>query len=664
MMAQFETVLIANRGEIACRIIRSAKSLGYGTVAVYSEADRGSAHMRAANVAVGIGPAPAVQSYLDIDKIIDAACRTGADAIHPGYGFLAENEGFAQACADAGLVFIGPSPEAIRVMGDKAEAKRRMLEAGVPCVPGYNGPEQSDAILLAESHQIGVPLLVKASAGGGGKGMRFVDDPGDIGPAIEAARREAMNSFGNDTLILERAIRNARHIEIQIFADSHGNVVHLGERDCSIQRRHQKVIEEAPAPNFSPALREAMGNAAIQAARAINYCGAGTVEFLLTGEGDFYFLEMNTRLQVEHPVTELITRQDLVAWQLSVAQGDPLPLTQDQISFKGHAIEARLYTEMPHRGFMPATGTVQVWRPAHGDGIRVDHGLSCGQEITSFYDPMVAKIIAYGPDRDVARRRLKAALKATVLLGVETNAGFLTDLLDHTAIVHSTADTGFLDGEMDALDLSGPVASPGQAALAAVLMLRRGSAGLAGIAPELLDWHSDGHADSYFGLGDGQNSFDLRVTTKGNGTYSISQGDQCVRVEILQDTAPAITASIDGITRTGAYAFDGDQAVLLQFDGPALRLHDEQGDPFSTTSSGAQDQIIAPLHGKVLKLMVAEGQDVAEGTPLLIMEAMKMEHTITAPLAGRIANVSTSEGQQVSINARLIRIEPQEEAEQ
>ena len=663
-MARFDSVLIANRGEIACRIIRSAKSLGYGTVAVCSDADKGSAHMRAADIAVAIGPAPATQSYLSIPAIIDAALKTGAGAVHPGYGFLAENDGFAQACADAGLVFIGPSPEAIRVMGDKAEAKRRMIDAGVPCVPGYNDGDQSDATLLAAARDIGVPLLVKASAGGGGKGMRFVEDTNDIQDAIEAARREALSAFGNDTLILERAIRNARHIEIQVFADSHGNVVHLGERDCSIQRRHQKVIEEAPAPGVSPALREEMGNAAVQAARAINYCGAGTVEFLLSGDGSFYFLEMNTRLQVEHPVTELITGQDLVAWQLAVAQGDPLPLTQDQIRFDGHAIEARLYTEMPHKGFMPSTGKVQVWQAPKGDGIRVDHGLETGQEITSFYDPMVAKIIAYGPDREVARRRLKAALKRTVLLGVETNAGFLAGLLDHPAVIDSAADTGFLDREMGALGLSAPGAEPGVAALCAVLMQRRCVAGQGAIAPELLGWHSDGQATAYFRLSDGQNTFDPCVTVKGGDTYAVSLGDQVFDVEIEQDVAPALGASVNGIARRGHYAFDADHGLLIQFDGPPVRLSDELANPFAAASSGTQDRVVAPLHGRVLKLMAHEGQEVAEGTPLLIMEAMKMEHTITALVTGRIAEISTAEGQQVTINAQLIRFEPTEEADQ
>jgi len=663
-MARFDSVLIANRGEIACRIIRSAKSLGYGTVAVCSDADKGSAHMRAADIAVAIGPAPATQSYLSIPAIIDAALKTGAGAVHPGYGFLAENDGFAQACADAGLVFIGPSPEAIRVMGDKAEAKRRMIDAGVPCVPGYNDGDQSDATLLAAARDIGVPLLVKASAGGGGKGMRFVEDTNDIQDAIEAARREALSAFGNDTLILERAIRNARHIEIQVFADSHGNVVHLGERDCSIQRRHQKVIEEAPAPGVSPALREEMGNAAVQAARAINYCGAGTVEFLLSGDGSFYFLEMNTRLQVEHPVTELITGQDLVAWQLAVAQGDPLPLNQNEIRFDGHAIEARLYTEMPHKGFMPSTGKVQVWQAPKGDGIRVDHGLETGQEITSFYDPMVAKIIAYGPDREVARRRLKAALKRTVLLGVETNAGFLAGLLDHPAVIDSAADTGFLDREMGALGLSAPGAEPGVAALCAVLMQRRCVAGQGAIAPELLGWHSDGQATAYFRLSDGQNTFDPCVTVKGGDTYAVSLGDQVFDVEIEQDVAPALGASVNGIARRGHYAFDADHGLLIQFDGPPVRLSDELANPFAAASSGTQDRVVAPLHGRVLKLMAHEGQEVAEGTPLLIMEAMKMEHTITALVTGRIAEISTAEGQQVTINAQLIRFEPTEEADQ
>ncbi len=449
-MAAFRRILIANRGEIACRVIRSARALGYETVAVYSEADANAPHVRMADLAVPIGPAPAAQSYLSIDRLVEAARVAKADALHPGYGFLSENADFAAACRDAGLVFIGPPPEAIRSMGNKAEAKRLLGAAGLPCLPGYHEADQSDGRLARAAETIGFPVMVKAAAGGGGRGMRLVASAAELPAALAAARAEALNAFGSDELILEKAVEHARHIEIQIFADGHGNVIHLGERDCSIQRRHQKLIEEAPSPAVTAGLREAMGQAAVAAARAIHYVGAGTVEFLLDADGAFYFLEMNTRLQVEHAVTEAITGQDLVAWQIRVAAGERLPLVQAEVAFAGYAIEARLCAEDVPGDFLPQSGAVLAWQPPEGPGIRVDHGLAAGLAVTPYYDSMLAKIIAFGTDREEARRRLIAALERCLLLGIATNRALLIDCLDHPEFVAGKATTSFL----------APIASP------------------------------------------------------------------------------------------------------------------------------------------------------------------------------------------------------------
>ena len=464
----FSKVLVANRGEIAWRVMRTARAMGYRTVAVYSDADREAPHVAFADEAVRIGPPPVGESYLSIERVLEAARASGADAVHPGYGFLSENEAFATACEAAGLVFIGPPPAAIAAMGNKAAAKRRMIEAGVPCVPGYQGAAQDDATLETEALRIGLPVMVKAAAGGGGRGMRLVTRAEDLLEAIRTARTEAESAFGSGELILEKAVVDARHVEIQIFADSHGNVIHLGERDCSVQRRHQKVVEEAPSPAVDADLRRRMGAAAVAAAKAIGYRGAGTVEFLLGGDGAFYFLEMNTRLQVEHPVTEAITGQDLVAWQLRVAAGEPLPLTQEQVAFSGHAIEVRLYAEDAYAGFLPQTGRIDVWRPAGGAGVRIDHGMKDGLSISPFYDPMIAKVIAHGATREEARKRLVLALRETVVLGPITNRHFLVRLLDHPAFAAGEATTAFLDRH----DFPGPAISDAHWQAAAVLLWR------------------------------------------------------------------------------------------------------------------------------------------------------------------------------------------------
>ena len=443
----FSKILIANRGEIACRVIRTARKLGYQTVAVYSDADRDAPHVALADEAVHIGPSPAAESYLKVDAILEAARKTGADALHPGYGFLSENAAFAKACADAGVVFIGPPPDAITAMGDKALAKQRMLQAGVPCAPGYLGADQSDAVLTQEAHRLGYPLLVKAVAGGGGRGMRLVRNDAELQPGLEGARREAISAFGDGTLMLERLIDNGRHIEIQVFADAHGNAVYLGERDCTAQRRRQKVIEEAPSPVVSPAMREAMVRDAVAAALAVGYRGAGTVEFIVDEHLKHYFLEMNTRLQVEHPVTECITGFDLVEWQLQVAAGEPLPARQEDICLSGHAIEARLYVEDPYTGFAPQTGTVAYWQPERAlqAGVRIDDGIQQGSVISPFYDPMVAKVIVHGRDRSDAIRRLRAALANAPLLGLKNNGRFLSDLVDHPAFREARMTTTLID---------------------------------------------------------------------------------------------------------------------------------------------------------------------------------------------------------------------------
>ena len=469
-MRTFKSILVANRGEIAVRVMRTAQALGYKTIAVYSEADANAPHVQMADDAVLIGPGPVGQSYLDMDRILAAAKETGAQAIHPGYGFLSEKADFARACEAEGLVFIGPSAEAIDLMGNKAAAKRRMIAADVPCVPGYEDADQSDDVLIAAAKTIGYPIMVKAAAGGGGRGMRLVDDAKGLPGALASARSEALNAFGSDELILEKAIIRPRHVEFQIFADSLGNVIHLGERDCSVQRRHQKVVEEAPCPVMTDDLRARMGAAAVEAARSIDYRGAGTIEFLLDDAGEFYFLEMNTRLQVEHPVTEMITGLDLVGLQIQVAEGHPLGLTQDDIKLSGHAIEVRLYAEDTTQDFLPCTGTIDLWQPAVGEGLRFDAGIESGQDVSPFYDPMIAKVIAWGETREVARHRLIEALEDTVLFGLTTNLGFLIDILGKQAFAKGEATTGFIADEFDAAALAEPAPDKMEAAMAAVIV--------------------------------------------------------------------------------------------------------------------------------------------------------------------------------------------------
>ncbi|WP_324774932.1 biotin carboxylase N-terminal domain-containing protein [Streptomyces kunmingensis] len=632
----FETVLVANRGEIAVRVIRTLRELGIRSVAVYSDADADARHVREADEAVRIGPAPAAESYLSVERLIEAAARTGAQAVHPGYGFLAENAGFARACESAGLVFIGPSADAIALMGDKIRAKETVAAAGVPVVPGGRDPELAEA-----ARQLGAPVLLKPSAGGGGKGMRLVRDLTTLEDEIAAARREARASFGDDTLLVERWIDGPRHIEIQVLADAHGSVVHLGERECSLQRRHQKIIEEAPSVLLDEATRAAMGAAAVEAARSCGYRGAGTVEFIVPGSDPaaYCFMEMNTRLQVEHPVTELITGLDLVEWQVRVAAGEPLPFTQDDITLTGHAVEARLCAEDPSRGFLPSGGTVLALSEPDGAGVRTDSGLSEGTEVSSLYDPMLAKVIAYGPDRATALRRLRAALARTVTLGVPTNAGFLRRLLAHPDVVAGALDTGLVERAVDALvDSEVPAA-----VYAAAGKLRQGR-----LAPA----RDESWADPF----DRADGWRLGGTPAWTVHHVRVPGHDPVEVrvrgaEILVDGVPAEPARLTAVA--------GD---WLGLDGDAWHVqdHDPVAASLTGAGSGGAGSLTAPMPGTVTVVKVAVGDEVAAGQSLLVVEAMKMEHVIASPHAGVVTELDVTPGTTVAMDQILAVVDPLE----
>ncbi|MEU3824546.1 acetyl-CoA carboxylase biotin carboxylase subunit [Streptomyces sp. NPDC029080] len=639
----FDTVLVANRGEIAVRVIRTLRSLGVRSVAVFSDADADARHVREADTAVRIGPAPAAESYLSVERLLDAAARAGAQAVHPGYGFLAENAGFARACEEAGLVFIGPPADAIALMGDKIRAKETVQAAGVPVVPGSSGSGLSDAQLAAAAREIGVPVLLKPSAGGGGKGMRLVRELSALEEEVAAARREAGASFGDDTLLVERWVDRPRHIEIQVLADGHGNVVHLGERECSLQRRHQKVVEEAPSVLLDEATRAAMGEAAVQAARSCGYRGAGTVEFIVPG-GDpssYYFMEMNTRLQVEHPVTELVTGLDLVEWQLRVAAGERLGFAQEDVRLTGHAVEARICAEDPARGFLPSGGTVLLLDEPQGEGVRTDSGLSEGTEVGSLYDPMLSKVIAYGPDRETALRRLRAALARTVTLGVQTNAGFLRRLLAHPAVVAGDLDTGLVERVVDEL-VSTDVPDEVYEAAAAVR--------LEALRPRDEGWTDPFSVPSGWRLGGTPKppAFHLRVhepvtyTPRGSATV----------------TDAAVSVTLDGVRH--AFHRAGD---WIGRDGDAwqVRDHDPVAASLTRSAHAGADSLTAPMPGTVTVVKVAVGDEVAAGQSLLVVEAMKMEHVISAPHAGTVAELDVTPGTTVAMDQVLAVIAPHEE---
>jgi len=620
----FGKILVANRGEIAWRVMRTARTMGYRTVAVYSDADRQAPHVAYADEARHIGPSPVGESYLSIDRVLDAARRSGADAVHPGYGFLSENESFATACEKAGLVFIGPPPAAIAAMGNKAAAKRRMIDAGVPCVPGYQGADQSDANLETEARRIGLPVMVKAAAGGGGRGMRLVEREADLLDAIRTARTEAESAFGSGELILEKAVVDARHVEIQVFADSHGNVIHLGERDCSVQRRHQKVIEEAPSPAVDAGLRGRMGAAAVAAARAIGYRGAGTVEFLLGADGAFYFLEMNTRLQVEHPVTEMITGQDLVAWQLSVAAGAALPLTQEQVAFAGHAIEVRLYAEDAYAGFLPQTGRIAVWRPPTGPGIRVDHGMKDGLVISPYYDSMIAKVIAHGATREEARARLVQALRQTIVLGSTTNRHFLIRLLEHPAFAAGKATTAFIGEHFSGDALAPPPVSDAHWKLAAALLWRQSAERY---PAALRGWRNSNPEPTPIRLAAGSEERTLLMTA--------------ADAEAIDETAPFHIAGND---------------IIVDHEALAVRFTDRTYAPPAAAAAGSDGKLRAPMDGRIVAIKVAAGDSVSRGQTLIVLEAMKIQHQLKAGLDATIESVAVREGQQVANRTVLVTL--------
>ncbi len=660
-MTTFRNILVANRGEIAMRVMRSAKTLGYKTIAVYSEADRDAPHVQFADDAALIGPAPVAESYLDMNRILKAAKETGAEAIHPGYGFLSENAEFAKACEDAGLVFIGPTGESIDLMGNKAAAKRRMIDAKVPCVPGYEGEDQSDSALLTAARDIGYPLMVKAAAGGGGRGMRLVFAESELQTAIETARSEAQNAFGSGELILEKAIVRPRHVEVQVFADTHGNVIHLGERDCSVQRRHQKVVEEAPCPIMTPELRTRMGAAAVEAARSINYRGAGTVEFLLDEQAEFYFLEMNTRLQVEHPVTEMITGLDLVALQIRVAEGKALGVVQEEVTLSGHAIEVRLYAEDPAQDFLPVTGAVELWAPAEGEGVRIDSGITTGQEISPFYDPMLAKIIAWGENRQIARNRLVNTLKGTILFGTTTNNKFLIDVLERETFKEGQATTAFIEEEFEMVQLENSALSLQEAGVAAVLQYigerETAAAASLGINTELQNWGSPGYLVSRYLYSVAGQEMNMTVVPQGATTYTVTLGEKQLAVEILNVNGIEAIVAIDNRRSVVRFLCPAPGIIHLAMEGRTLTLRNEVAFAGLLEEAGGGGRIVAPMHGLLLEVFVKVGDVVEKGTRLAVLEAMKMQHQILAEVNGSITGIHVAAGTQVAADDLLIEIE-------
>ena len=660
------SLLIANRGEIACRVARTAGAMGIRTIAVYSEADADAPHVRACDEAWPVGPAPAAESYLVVDRILDIAKRSGADAVHPGYGFLSENAGFAKACAVAGIIFVGPPANAIEAMGSKAGAKALMEKAGVPLVPGYHGADQDDGTLAEAARAIGFPVLLKASAGGGGKGMRVVRSDDELLAAIGAAKREGKSSFGDDRLIVEKYLERPRHVEVQVFADSHGHSVHLFERDCSAQRRHQKVLEEAPGPGIDAGTRARLGKAAVDAATAVGYVGAGTVEFIMDESGSFHFMEMNTRLQVEHPVTELITGLDLVELQLRVARGEPLPFAQDDLSITGHAVEVRLYAEDPNRDFLPQTGHLEhLHLPDTLPGIRIDSGVAQGGAVSIHYDPMIAKVIAHGPDRAAALTRLASALGEVRVVGVTTNAGFLKRLVEHPGVMGGAFDTGLIAREIDVLCPPPEPPPTGIVALIAFAELQAEAETARRRASETGDPHSpwarsDGwrlndQAYQDLVLIDGEIRIPVRAMPLPNGVRVTCAGET---VSVTGTRAPdgTLDARIDGIRRSAHVMISGARRVVFT-EGRSWVVTLE--DPLAVTDDAEEigGALTAPMPAKVTAVHVQVGDPVTRGAPLVVLEAMKMEHTITAPADGTVATLPVGEGDLVEEGAVLVSLD-------
>ena len=652
VLTPFNKILVANRGEIALRVMRSARALGYRTVAVYSTADAGARHVREADQAVCIGQALPTQSYLNIGAILDAARKTGADAVHPGYGFLAESAAFAQACRDASLVFIGPSPEAILAMGDKAEAKRLMQQAGVPCIPGYQGDDQSEARLASEAARIGYPVMIKATAGGGGRGMRLVNSAPEFAALLGSAQSEAKNAFGDATMLLERALVGPRHIEIQVFADRHGNAIHLGERDCSVQRRHQKLIEEAPSPAVSAQLRERMGATAVAAVKAIHYEGAGTLEFLLDIEGNYFFMEMNTRLQVEHPVTEAITGLDLVELQLRVAAGEPLALAQSDVAFDGHAIEVRLCAENPGDSFMPQSGTMALWQMP--EDLRVDHAMQSGAEISPFYDSMIAKLIGHGANRDEARRKLLRGVQGAVVLGVTTNQAFLARCLAHPMFAQGGATTAFIGAHLSQLLEADREALARAAALGAALLIAS-AAGLKRSDNERR-WNATLPINQRFAINGTPCVASMLQLSKSRFDTTIDAR----RFELdLVDVGPrSVRFTCDGVSESAAYHRDAAR-LLLSHCGRAYEIDDRTRAAAvrHDAASGSDGRLRATMNGRIVALGVTVGERVVAGQAIVTLEAMKMEHVHAAPRGGIVKVLNVALGVQVQVGSVVAEIE-------
>lgn len=644
---KFSKVLVANRGEIAVRVMQTAKAMGYQTVAVYSDADHNARHVQEADEAIYIGASKVSESYLSIGKIIDACKKTGADAVHPGYGFLSENTDFAQACIDNQITFIGPTASAIELMGSKRLSKIAMIEAGVPCVPGYEGDRQDLEYLATQAEQIGFPIMVKASAGGGGRGMRFVQQSSELVEALQTARSEAENAFGSGELILEKAVIAPRHVEIQVFGDTHGNYVYLFERDCSIQRRHQKVVEEAPCPVMTPELRQQMGEAAVAAAKACAYIGAGTVEFLLDTSGAFYFLEMNTRLQVEHPVTELITGLDLVEWQLRVANGEQLPLQQHELALNGHAIEVRLYAEDPRQDFLPQTGQVLRWQPATLPNVRIDHGMLATDEVSPFYDPMVAKVIAYGKTREDAIRLLARAVDDCILLGVNSNKQFLVNLLRHPVVVAGDTNTAFIQRHFqNDSSLHKQVLSLENLAIAAALFSQSKVTAV---------WQTGLGVPLPLKLKYDDQQIQLQLSSV-NNTFTAQLCDQTVCIEVLERTPEQLVYLIDGVRRRVQYVLDDDQLYLDRENGNLAIRNVTYAAPEIADVAG-DGNIRAPMDGAVVNILVNKGDQVVKGQTLLVLEAMKIQQQIKSDVDGVVEDVLGQQGQQVKKRQMLFTIQ-------
>ncbi|MBN6494769.1 acetyl/propionyl/methylcrotonyl-CoA carboxylase subunit alpha [Acinetobacter pittii] len=644
---KFSKILVANRGEIAVRVMQTAKAMGYQTVAVYSDADRNARHVQEADEAVYIGASKVSESYLSIAKIIEACKKTGADAVHPGYGFLSENTDFAQACIDNQITFIGPTASAIELMGSKRLSKIAMIEAGVPCVPGYEGNRQDLEYLAAQAEQIGFPIMVKASAGGGGRGMRLVQHSSELIEALQTARSEAENAFGSGELILEKAVIAPRHVEIQVFGDTHGNYIYLFERDCSIQRRHQKVVEEAPCPVMTSELRQQMGEAAVAAAKACAYVGAGTVEFLLDVSGTFYFLEMNTRLQVEHPVTELITGLDLVEWQLRVANGEQLPLQQHELTLTGHAIEVRLYAEDPRQDFLPQTGQVLRWQPANLPNVRIDHGMLATDEVSPFYDPMVAKVIAYGKTREDAIRLLARAVDDCVLLGVNSNKQFLGNLLRHPIVVAGDTNTAFIQRHFqNDSSLHKQVLSLETLAIAAALFSQSNGTAV---------WQTGLGVPLPLKLKYDDQQVQMQLSSL-NNTFTVQLCDQTICIEVLERTIEQLVYLIDGVRRRVQYVLDGDQLYLDRDNGNVAIRNVTYAAPEIVDVAG-DGKIRAPMDGAVVNILVNKGDQVVKGQTLLVLEAMKIQQQIKSDVDGVVDDVLGQQGQQVKKRQMLFTIQ-------